>query len=187
MQRQLDGAPNAKWLGMLAAHRTKTLDTATLIEGVKVLFVGKTSLLMQLNQFLPRESRLTFSNLAPNEGGAEARCALAAAESAAPPFASAASPAASPPSAAHAGADDMLAHLTEPGWRTALQREVTKPYFCSMVDRVATERERGAVYPPADKVFSAAMACRSGLSAGVRGRALQGQPCRTWRRVDCAN
>ena len=58
VQRQLDGTQNAKWLGMLAAHQAETVDTATLIEGVKVLFAGKTSLLMQLNQFLPLESRL---------------------------------------------------------------------------------------------------------------------------------
>jgi len=161
VKKELDAAAHGRWLGMLAAHRAKTLDTESFMEGIRVLFVGRTKFLLQLNIFLPPKSRFHFANLAPKKGAAAPAAAAPAAaakpEAAAAPLAS---PAASPPSAAGATAaaapaDDMLAHLTEPGWRTALQREVTKPYFRNIVDHVAKERKSRTIYPPADKVFSA--------------------------------
>ena len=49
----------------------------------------------------------------------------------------------------------LLESLTEPGWLAALEREVAKPYFSTLAAKVAGERARKTVYPPASQVFSA--------------------------------
>jgi len=40
-------------------------------------------------------------------------------------------------------------------WQTVLAEEIDKPYFPTLLEYVAAERERGPVYPPADQVFAA--------------------------------
>ena len=167
-EQKLGAAKFVEWLAVLARHHDGTIDTKQAVDGALCTLVDfetkNTALVLQLNNFLPKELRLNFAlawsaaeaarkaaGAAP-AGAAPARKAAAAAPAA--PVAAAA--AASEPAGAAASGDDMLAHLTEPGWRTVLSRELGKPYFQRIVDHVAKERRAGkTIFPPADKVFSA--------------------------------
>lgn len=67
----------------------------------------------------------------------------------------AAAPPTSAPRTLTPEATSLLEHLTEPGWKAALEKEFVKPYFVDLAAKVAAEREKKKVYPPKDQVFSA--------------------------------
>ena len=54
-----------------------------------------------------------------------------------------------------AAAAALLQHLTEPGWLEALAKETSRPYFAELADKVAAQRAKATVFPPAPQVFSA--------------------------------
>ena len=145
---------------MLAQHDSGAIDTETAVDlAVHALSVGKsTALVMQLNAYLPANLRLNTLQVMMKKNKPKP-----AASAAAPKASPAASPpsvapaAASPPAAPTAAADpdDMLAHLTEPGWRAALSREFEKPYFKRIADHVTKERRSKKIFPPTAEVFNA--------------------------------
>lgn len=49
----------------------------------------------------------------------------------------------------------LLQDLTEPGWSAALHKETGKPYFVELASKVALEREKKTVFPPAAQTFNA--------------------------------
>lgn len=49
----------------------------------------------------------------------------------------------------------LLASLTDASWRTALNKEVGKSYFSELATKVAAEREKKKIFPPAAEVFTA--------------------------------
>lgn len=49
----------------------------------------------------------------------------------------------------------LTAALKDAAWKKALEEEFSKPYFEKIAQFVAEERKKGAVHPPADKVFEA--------------------------------
>ena len=58
--------------------------------------------------------------------------------------------------AAGAAAERLGDSLTDPGWRSALSRQMAQPYFAELAHRIAAERDSGVlVYPPEERVFAA--------------------------------
>eukprot|EP00596_Hydrurales_sp_CCMP1899_P001240 CAMPEP_0119034974 /NCGR_PEP_ID=MMETSP1177-20130426/1972_1 /TAXON_ID=2985 /ORGANISM="Ochromonas sp, Strain CCMP1899" /LENGTH=302 /DNA_ID=CAMNT_0006992819 /DNA_START=80 /DNA_END=988 /DNA_ORIENTATION=+ len=49
--------------------------------------------------------------------------------------------------------------LTDDAWKSKLSKEFTKPYYKTLTDFVSKETEKGSVYPPKDKVFTAFNLC----------------------------
>ena len=75
-KEQPEESDEAFYQRTLAAQQAKTLDTESFIEGIRVLFVGRTKFLLQLNIFLPPKSRFHFANLAPIKHHLQSRCGL---------------------------------------------------------------------------------------------------------------
>jgi len=49
--------------------------------------------------------------------------------------------------------------ILEPGWKAALAKESSKPYFTTLVQAVSRAYKTGLVYPPAELIFNAFNLC----------------------------
>jgi hypothetical protein len=49
--------------------------------------------------------------------------------------------------------------LKDDAWKSKLSKEFSKPYYKTLTDFVCKETEKGSVYPPNDKVFTAFNLC----------------------------
>lgn len=64
-------------------------------------------------------------------------------------------PPASAPRTLAPAVTDLVENLMDPGWKAALEKEFSKPYFAELATKVAAERASKQVFPPKEQVFAA--------------------------------
>jgi hypothetical protein len=102
---------------MLQCHLNRKMTTEAIVAHARTKL--PTSLLLQLNTFLPAAHRVLPASIAA--------CAGPAAHPKGTPPTTTPAPAAAAAAPASAAAGDMMSHLTEAGWRAQLERETAKP------------------------------------------------------------